>query len=199
MAEDDPRIILLKNVKITMHARMKGGSTLDWVAASNPDKALDQSSTDLLDGMHQSVQQTLEGFLQFWSPFMEGTVVPDSTQGLEITHTPTEHTIHAKQGTTELTEVFSSDLVLKQFNVNLGSTSIKFAPAYKPTPQGLLVNAFDAHIMPAGVPPEQAQVMKVGIEYQTANGLTIPAQLNMEVEGTGTFNFTFDTCTTNPK
>jgi hypothetical protein len=109
------------------------------------------------------------------------------------------HTIHAKQGDTELTEVFTSERVLEQFNVDMKGTSIKFSPGYKPTPQGLLVSGFEAHIMPAGTPPEQAQVMKVGIEYQSVNGLTIPAKLNMAVVGTGLFNFAFDGCTTNPK
>jgi hypothetical protein len=197
--EDDPRIALLNTVKITIHARMKGGSTIEWVADSNPDKPLDQESTDLLESMHKSVEQTLEGFLQFWGPFIEATVVPDSTEGLEITHTPTVHTIHAKQAGTELTEVFSSGLVLQQFNVVMNDTSIRFSPAYKPTPQGLLVSAFEAHILPVGTPPEQAQVMKVGIEYQPVGTLIIPGKLKMEVVGTGIFNFTFDGCTTNPK
>jgi hypothetical protein len=197
--EDDARLALLKTVKITMHARMKGGSTIDWLAASSPDKPLDQRSTDLLEGMHQSVQQTLEGFLQFWSPFMDGSVVPDSAEGLEITHTATVHTIHAAQAGTELTEVFDNNQVLEQFNVVMSGTSIKFSPSYTPTAQGLLVNKFVAHIQPSGTAPEQAQEMKVGIEYQTVNGLTIPGSLNMEVVGTGVFNFTFDGCTTNPK
>jgi len=197
--DDDPRIALLNAVRITVHARMKGGSTIEWVAESNPDKPLDQTSTDLLDGMHKSVEQTLEGFLQFWGPFMEATVVPDSTAGLEITHTPTVHTIHARQAGTELTEVFSSDLVLQQFNVNMSSASIKFSPTYKPTPQGLLVNAFEAHILPEGAPPAQEQVMKVGIEYQPIGTLIVPGKLHMEVVGTGIFDYTFEGCTTNPK
>ena len=199
LAEDDPRIALLKGVKITMHARMKGGSTIEWVADSNSDKQLDQSSTDMLDAMHRTIEETLEGFLQFWSPFMEVSVVPDSSDGLEITHTPTVHTIHASQSGTELTEVFSSDLVLEQFNVNMNGTSIEFRPAYTATPQGLLVNAFEAHIRPAGAPAGQEQVMKVGIEYQPVDGLTIPARLKMNVVGTGQFDYAFDGCTTNPK
>jgi hypothetical protein len=197
--DDDASLALLNTVKITLHARMKGGSTIEWVAAANPDKPLDESSTALLDGMHQSVEQTLEGFLQFWSPFIEDTVVPDSSEGLEITHTPTVHTIHAKQGTTELTEVFDHNLVLEQFNVNLNGTSIKFSPAYRPTEQGLLVNGFVARILPPGATPAQAQEMKVAVDYQPLNGLTIPSHLNMEVIGTGVFNFTFDACSNNPK
>jgi hypothetical protein len=199
VAEDDPRVVLLNSVKITMHARMKGGSTIEWVADSSPDKPLEQDSTDLLDAMHRTVEQTLEGFLQFWGPFIEASVVPDSVEGLEITHTPTVHTIHAKQGGTELTEVFSGDMVLEQFNVNMSGTSIKFSPAYMPTPQGLLVHGFEAHILLAGAPPDQEQAMKVGIEYQPVDGLTIPLRLNMDVAGTGVLNYAFDGCTANPK
>ena len=138
-----------------MHARMKGGSTIEWVADSNPDKPLDQSSTDMLDstapdrgadpGRLSAVLGSVHGGLG-GSRFREG---------LEITHTPTVHTIHAKQGGTELTEIFSNDLVLEQFNVDMNGTSIKFSPTYKPTPQGLLVNAFEAHIVPAGAPPSR--------------------------------------------
>lgn len=198
-ADDEQRIALLKTVKITLHARMHGGSTIEWVADSDPDKPLDQSSTDLLDSMHRSVQRTLEGFLQFWGPFMEASVVPDTTEGLDISHTATEHRIHAKEGDTDLTEIFSPDLVLQHFDVEMKGVSIKFDPTYKPTPQGLLVNGFEAHILPAGAAPEQVQVMKVGVEYQFINGLTIPEKLKMEVTGTGNFNFVFDGCTTNPK
>ena len=68
VAENDPRILLLNGVKITMHARMKGGSAIEWLANSSADKPLDQNSTDLLDAMHRTVEQTLEGFLQFWGP-----------------------------------------------------------------------------------------------------------------------------------
>jgi hypothetical protein len=199
IADDDPRMALLKTVKIGLHAHMTGGSTIDWVENTNPDKPLDDDSTALLAGMHRTVEQTLEGFLQFWTPFMEVAVVPDSVEGLEITHTPTVHTIHAKQGETELTEIFSSDLVLEQFNVNMNGMSIKFLPTYKPSPQGLLVHAFEAHIVAPEMSPAQEQVMKVGIEYQNVGGLAIPGQLNMEIVGTGKFDFGFDSCTINPK
>jgi hypothetical protein len=198
IAQDDPRIVLLKTVRITFHARMKGGSTIDWVAP-NPDQPLDKSSTDMLEGMHQAVQQALEGFMQFWTPFVDGSAVPDSAEGLDITHTATEHTIHAKQGDTEVTEILSSDLVLEQFNVVLNGASVKFSPVFKPTAQGLLVNRFVAHILAAGAPPEQSQEMTVDIEYQTAGGFTIPSRLKMGVLNSGIFNFVFAGCSANPQ
>lgn len=127
---------------------------------------------------------------------MEVTIVPTKTDGLEITHTPTAHIIHAKQGTTELTETFNSSLVLEHFDVTLAGTSIKFAPLFETTPQGMLVKSFSADIHPAGAKPEQTQKMQVRIEYQTVNNQTIPGQLNMEIAGTGNFNFGFDGCST---
>jgi hypothetical protein len=186
----------LKKVKVRMHARMQGGSTIEWVADASDGSAPSGDVNAVIDNMHQTVQQILEGFLQFWSPFMEVTVVPPKAEGLEISHSPTSHTIHAKQGTTELTEIFNNNLVLEHFNVTLAGTSIKLAPTFEPTPQGLLVKAFSTEIVPAGATPEQTQKMQVRVEYQTVNNQTIPGQLNMEIVGTGNFNFAFDGCST---
>lgn len=197
VADDDPRLTLLKAVKVRMHARMNGGSTIEWTAGAQgqPD---DASSAVLLDAMHRTVTQTLEGFLQFWSPFIEDQEVPETAEGLEITHTGQQHTIHARQGATELTEIFNDKLVLEQFDVNLNGVAIKFFPAFEPTPEGLRVSAFDAHILPAGVAPINEQRMHVSIHYQSLNGLVLPSELNMNVVGTGTFHYVFDGCATNP-
>ena len=195
ISEGNPSLEALQKVKVRMHARMLGGSTIEWVADTDPSASDNDPTSTMLENMHMTVQQMLEGFLQFWSPFMEVTVVPSKTNGLEITHTPTAHTIHAKQGATELTETFNSNLVLEHFDVMLSGTSIEFAPTFEPTPQGMLVKAFEADIHPAGATPEQTQKMLVHIEYQKVNNLTIPGQLNMEIAGTGNFNFGFDGCT----
>jgi len=53
--------------------------------------------------------------------------------------------------------------------------------------------------VPAGTPPGQAQNMNVDIDYQEINGFPIPDKLNMEVIGTGKFNFTLDGCATSTK
>jgi len=192
---DDTRLALVKSSTVALHSRLRGGVTFDWSDASAA-KALDQQSAETLTGFHQTVEQMLESFLQFWTPFIENSVVPDSAQGLDITHTPTVHTIHAKQGDTELTEVFSNDLILQEFNVNMSGTSIKFFPSYHSTSQGLLVSNFRAHVNPVGTPPDEAQDMTVDVHYQPVNGFPIPDKLNIEVIGTGKFNFALDGCAT---
>jgi hypothetical protein len=192
---NDARILLLDTVKINLHAHMQGGSTLEWTADASNGQPLDQDSSTLLKKMREVTEQTLEGFLQFWTPFVDGSVVPASAEGLTITHTGSVNTIHAQDSDTALTETFGNDMMLEHFDVDMNGISIKFQPAYKPTGQGWLVKSFQAHVQPAGVPPEQAQEMHVDIEYQTLGGIPIPSRLNMEMTNTGNFNFVLDGCT----
>jgi hypothetical protein len=197
-AADDKPVALLNAVKITIHARMTGpGSGMDW-NPPDPTAPPDQESIEMLDHMHQATGQTLQGFLQFWTPFVNGSVIPDSPAGIEITKTATGHTLHAMDGSTSLTEVLDSGNVLKQFNVEMSGAKIDFDPTYKPTPNGLLVSAFAATIQAPGATADKAQKMNVGVEYQTVKGFLIPGKLSMDVVGTGKFTFTFDGCTVNP-
>ena len=197
VAASDAYLAQLNNVKVKMHARMQGGSTVEWLENSSDGHPPSNDMSATIDNLHQTVQQMLEGFMQFWSPFMEVAVVPQKADGLEITHAATVHTIYTKQGTTELTEIFNKDLVLEHFNLMLAGTSIKLSPTFEPTPQGMLVRTFAAEIVPAGSTPQQMQKTMVRVDYQTVNSQTIPGQLNMEISGTGNFNFAFDGCSTN--
>jgi len=67
-ATDDPRITLAQTVKITLHARLAGGSTIDWNPTSDPAHPLDADSTSILDSLHTGTNQSLLGFMQFWTP-----------------------------------------------------------------------------------------------------------------------------------
>jgi len=194
VSSDDARVVLLENVKINLHAHIHGESTMDWSTVESNGKPLDRDSSALLTQMREATEQTLEGFLQFWTPFVDGSVVPQSAQGLTITHDGTLDRIHAEESDTALTETFSSD-VLEHFDVKMNGISIQFQPAYRRTEQGLLVKSFQAHVQPAGVPADHAQEMRVDIEYQTLEGFPIPARLNMETTNTGQFNFVLDGCT----
>jgi hypothetical protein len=196
IADDDRRLLTLKPVKITMHARMGGGSSVDWVQTADPGKPLDADATSLLEQMHRATEQTVMGFLQFWTPFVDGSVVPASSTGMKVTHSATDYTIHIEQNGAQVTEIFSNEWVLQHFDVVTSGASIKFAPSYQPTEKGLLVNRFEANIDPVGQATGPAQQMHVQVSYATVDGLPIPSNLNMEVVGTGVFNLSMDACRT---
>ena len=115
----DPRVSLLNSVKITLHGRLNGGSTLDWIPAPNQNKPLDPDSARMLGQMRAATKSTLEGFMQFWSPFVNGSIVPARSAGLQIIHTAAGHTIYGVQSGTEVTEIFDKGDVLQQFNVKV--------------------------------------------------------------------------------
>lgn len=197
VAPDDPKVVLLNSVTIVLHAQMKGGSTMDWNPPT-PAQPLDADSVALLDRMHQASNQTLQGFLQFWTPFVDGSVIPDPSEAVDIAATDKGHIIHADQGPTSLTEVFDTGNVLKEFNVVMSGAKINFSPAYKPTDKGLLVNGFQAKILPPGADADKAQLMNVAIDYQDVGGFPIPSSIQMDVIGTGKLNFILDQCKVNP-
>jgi hypothetical protein len=198
VADDDPRIALLKSVNMTLHGRLTGGSSLDWNLPQASAKPLNKDLIDLLNSMHQASDRTLTGFMQFWSPFIDGSVIPATSDGLEITHSVKGHTLHADQEGTSLTEILDSNLVMQQFNVATQGAKIDFSPRYKSTGQGLLVNGFQARIQSPSDPPDQAEQMHVEIDYQTVSGYPIPSRISMEVIGTGKSDFTLDGCKVNP-
>jgi hypothetical protein len=177
---------------------MNGASTLDWVQPSNASQPLDQASAEMLDRMHKAAEETLMGFMQFWVPFVDGSVVPSSARGMQITRSSTGITLHVQQPDAEVTEVFSNELVLKKFKVVSDGKVIDLAPSYDSTDNGLLVSRFVARIGPENATAAQAQEMHVEIYYQTIDDFPIPSSLNLEVVGTGIFNFKLDGCRVNP-
>jgi len=196
-AADDKPIAALNSTKITIHARLTGpGSALEWTPGTVAPP--DAESFELLEYMHQSTGQALQTFMQFWTPFVNGSVIPDPAAGSEVKKTQTGHTIHTMDGSASITEVLDAANVVKQFNVETGGAKIDFEPSYKPTPNGLLVSGFAVRIQPPGATPDKEQKMDVGVEYQTVNGFLLPHTLSMDAIGTGNFTFTLESCTVNP-
>jgi hypothetical protein len=198
VTDRDTSVQLLKSVAISLHARLNGPSNIDWVQPSNSSQPLDQASEKMLEQMHQATNQTIQGFLQFWTPFVDGSVVPASSKGYEVSHSPSSFTLHAKQPVGELTEVFSNDLILQKYDVTFSGNSVTLVPSYDSTDNGLLVSRFVAHVRPHDQPADKTLEMNVDIFYRTVEGFPIPSRLNIEVVGTGAFNFVLEGCRVNP-
>jgi hypothetical protein len=196
-AADSEHVRLLNRVKLSLHARLKDESQLDWEEPTTPGKPLDPDSVTLLTKMHQATEQTVQGFLRFWAPFINGSAVPDSSHGIEITQTAKGYKLAAAQGGTSVTERFDSQLVLEEFRVAINGMAADFAPSYKPSAKGLLISGFTANIQPPASTGEPSQQMHVAIAYQPIDGFPIPATLTMDVVNTGKLDFVFDGCKVN--
>jgi hypothetical protein len=191
-AADASPVALLNSVKTAIHARMDSGSIVDW---NPPAQQFDTAQTALLDQMHDALNQMVQGFMQFWSPFIENEVVPDSSDGLEMTATADGgRKIHVVTPQVEVTEVFDSGHILRQYGVVLSGTKVDVTPTYSPSDHGLLITHFHATIQPQS-DPQKVQEMNVDVAYQWLEGFPIPAHLDMEVTGVAGLNIAFENCT----
>ena len=191
-ASDVTAVTLLNSVKVAVHTRMDGGTILDW---NPPAQQLDPAQTALLDQMHGAVNQMVQGFVQFWSPFIESQVVPDSADGLDMTTTADGgKQIHVAAGQVDVTENFDSGRILRQYNVTMSGTKILLTPTYSTSDHGLLVSQFHAFVQPSNN-SQQAQEMNVAVTYQWIEGFPLPGQLHMEVVNVAGLNFAFQGCT----
>lgn len=191
-AVDQPKLALLSAVKLALHARMENGSILDW---NPPNQTLDAGQTELLKSMQSGMNQMLQGFVEFWTPFIERQVIPDSSSGLEMAVTDDGgRKAHVKTADVEVFETFDSGRILRQYNVVMSGAKIEVTPAYSPSDHGLVISHFHAVIHPTGE-TQKVQEMNVDITYQWLNGFPIPAHLNMDVAGAAEVNTTFENCT----
>ncbi len=192
---DDPRLVLLNAVTVIMHARLDGSSSIDWTPGP-----VEPSTADLADMMktvESGTKQTLMGFIQFWTPFIDGSIIPTKADGVTVTRNDDGgYTLQASDKEATVTEILDSDLVLRHYDVIMGASKVNFVPTYSPSAKGLLVTYFLAHMKENDNAPEQE--LHVGVIYGELDGKTIPIRLDMEVVGTGVFHFTFDNCRVNP-
>ena len=196
---DDPRLALVSTAKITLHARMAGGSTLDWQASAgeplSPSKQAEGQA--LLERAHHGIENTLLGVLKLWIPLVDGSVAESlGEEGATIAATDTGYTV--RSGDKLLTENFDGGLLLKRYLTTDAGATVDIAPTYEQEQHGLQLTAFSAQVSPGGGAGGQAQQMDVAVTYQSVSGMQIPSAVNIDVANIVTMNFKLDGCAANP-
>lgn len=191
-AEAEARVALLGRVGLVLHARLAGGSQLEWNPPAAP---ADAGRTSMLEQMHSATEQTVQGFLQFWTPFIDNSVIPSNASGLEMSPTADGgRRIHSVDAGTEVVSILDGNRILRQYNTTMKDAELDLEPTFSDSGQGLLVTHLHALITQKSK-GAGTQEMDVGVAYTTVEGFPIPARLDMSLVGTGNFNFTLDGCT----
>lgn len=196
---DDPRLALVSTAKITLHARMAGGSTLDWQASAreplSPSKQAEGQA--LLERAHHGIENTLLGVLKLWIPLVDGSVAESlGEEGVTIAATDTGYTV--RSGDKLLTENFDGGLLLKRYLTADAGATVDIAPTYEQEQNGLQLTAFSAQVSPGSGAGGKAQRMDVAVTYQSVSGMQIPSAVNIDVANIVTMNFKLDGCAANP-
>ena len=197
-AADEAKAALLGTIKITLHARLDGGSTLDWQPPESPEIPLDPAAKSMFNKAHKDVETTLLGILKFWTQLVNGSVAESLGEtDVDVTQTGDGYTLHSKDKRYPLTEEFDRDLLLMHFITVDSASTADIAPTFRPSGRGLLVQSFVARIQPTGAGPAAAQEMHIGLEYQTVSAIQIPARITVELPNVVEMDFALDGCTVN--
>jgi len=192
--DDDHRLALVSTAAITLHARMMGGSTLDWQPPAAAGMPLSQPDQALLERAHRGIENTLLGVLKLWMPLVNGSVAESlGEEGMTIADTGTGYTV--RSGDKFLTEEFDHNLLLTRYRATDAGATMDIAPRFEQGPHGLQLTSFTAQISPGGAAAGSAQQMDVAVEYPAVSGMTIPAAINIDVANVVTMNFKLDSCT----
>jgi hypothetical protein len=198
VADDDPKLVLVGTVKIALHASINGSSAIEWQIPAHPEKPLDPHSIDILNQVHQGLENTLLATLKLWITLVNGSIAaPFGKDDASLSQTADGYTLRSKDKGRSVTEDFDRDLVLKHLIAVDSGTTADIEPAYHATPHGLLIKSFIAHVQPPGVAPESAQVMNVVLEYQAVAAFLIPARFTVDMPNLVEMDFVFDGCTVN--
>ena len=206
LAADDPRLPLLNQVRITLHARLNGSSTLDW--QPSPDR-LDASAQATLDTAHRGIEQTLLGVLRLWAPPVNGSIPePFGEDNFVLAQSENSYTLRCQDKQHSLTELFDRNLLLTQYISTEFCSTIRSAPNFDRNSQGLLVSSFIARIHAAGASPqttapETDEETRVALEYAPGSqpadrAQPIPVKLATEIPNVVTMNFALDACSQEP-
>lgn len=196
---------LLAPVRITLYARLKGSSTVDWEAGDVPTGAGNQKTAETVEKLHQLVESGLQGFLQFWTPLVAGEAVPEGNEpGLKLASTESGHTARIVDGDTDVTEQYSRELVLERYEAHVEGTPVTVVPQFAKTKFGLVLSGLSVRIQQGG--KDRDSTFQAKIEYREQAGAMLPSQVEMELRGTVdedmevmhnvSFHFALDGCKT---
>lgn len=185
------KIAALNGAQVTLHAKTDGTATIDFNAPTPP-----PDLADVMNTFSSATKQSLGGFVQFWSPFANETVIPDTSQGVDFAPTPDGGRIlNIAGGGTTVTETFDANDVLREYDVHMSGVTALFTPTFSPSPGGLRVTKFLAHYQTQGQPDQE---MQVWVTYGQVGGYTIPSEVDMTLVGSATFNVALTGCKPNP-
>ncbi|MGA2048030.1 MAG: hypothetical protein ABSG96_10060 [Terracidiphilus sp.] len=197
-AGDSAKLALLGTVNVTLHARLKGNSSLDWQVPGQPRTPIDKASTAMLDQAHRGIENTLVSVLKLWVPLVDGSVAESlGEEDMEIAQTENGYALRSKDKS--LTEEFDRNLLLVRYLAVDSRYTVNIEPTFQHSSQGLLLSSFVAHIHPARAPTDSIQEMHVGLEYQAVSGAEIPARLTIEIPNVVQMEFKLDGCSINPR
>jgi hypothetical protein len=186
-AADDPMMKYLQAARLSFTNDLRGKGKVEWALKGVPPEGKEKAA----DELRSSLKQTLEGFLQAWTPFLNGDVIPQSPKTLKAT--PTGYVIDDGKENDVSEEVLDKDMTVKHLTAKTEALVVEMDSTFTSSPSGLLLTQMDATYQQPPTNPPTPLVMKT--TFEPVDNFQLPATLTVIIPNVVTFKMRFTGCT----
>ena len=186
LPKDDPTMVYLKSLKLVLVNDLSGEGDMKFIDAGAPP----EDHKEGVEKLKASIKQMVGGFVQAWTPTLNGTIIPVEVDGMK--KTPAGYTLTGKgEETTE--ETLDSNLRLTGLSVKSKDLLSTMQTTFISSPKGLLMTEMEGDYHEPESAPATHVVMKTS--FEPVAGVELPATLTASVPSVATFKFAFNGCT----
>ena len=186
LPKDDPTMVYLNSLKLVLVNDLSGDASMKFIDAGAPP----EERKDGVEKLKGSIKQMVGGFVQAWTPTLNGTIIPAEVDSLK--KTPDGYLLTGK-GEESTSETLDSNLHLTGLSVQSKELSSTMQTTFVPSPKGLLMTEMAGDYREPDATAPTHVVMKT--TFAPVEGAQLPATLQASVPNVATFKFAFRGCT----
>jgi hypothetical protein len=187
VSADDPFLAWLTQVSISLDDNLKTGGKATWTSAKPPPA----DAADAENQIQKGLTQMLQGFMQTWNGYMNGSMVPEPDSSTTVTRNGDGVLLHAADANDSIDESFDRNMVLTESHVIAPNMDVEMYPTYEQTSDGKIVSSMRSVTRATNAPGTD---MTMTVTYNLIDSFRIPATLKVAEKNVGNFEFTFANC-----
>lgn len=187
--EDNPALVYLRSLKLTVDDDLQVGGTLKWSSESQPPADATENIKQTMDGL----SQTWAGFFQAWNQFMNGSMVNPADEKTLVERNEAGFRMYTKDEGSLAEEQFDKALLLQSIHVTTPQMDVVMKPLFDDTTHGKIIREIRGGYREPVTAPAVTMIMTV--QYATVSGFELPSTVQMEVENVAHFDFHVSGCT----
>lgn len=136
-----------------------------------------QQMMDALKQIYSGMEQMASGFFDTWKVFMLSPPLPEANSHYSLESVGSQYRLSYKDGTADVVTTMGRDFTVTNLQVTTPEFNSSIQPAFARTPKGLRLSAYEASYQ--SQKPEEATQLKVSMDYQEVDGLSMLRKLNL--------------------
>lgn len=153
-----------------------------------------------LSQIYGGMEQMASGFFDTWKLFMLGPPFPDTASLYTMESVGPQYRLSYKDGDSDVVTTMGRDFSIAKMQVNTADSRSSILPTFTRTDKGFRLSGYEADYQ--SPKPEEATHLKVALDYQEVEGLSLVQRLNLSGSYGGTafaVELTFSGCQVSKK